>query len=65
MARHPGRRYQSARELLGDVRPLLHRDLPGPRRIPDVHESLARMARLRNLARRAGPPRPCSAPGQY
>jgi serine/threonine protein kinase len=58
MARHPGRRYQSARELLGDLRPLLRRELPVPRRAPDIHESLARMARLRNLTRRPEALRP-------
>jgi serine/threonine protein kinase len=63
MARQPGRRYQSARELLADLRPLLNRELPAPRRVPDIHESLARLARLRNLARRPGAPRPCPATG--
>lgn len=51
LARSPGERYQSARELLLDLRPLLRRAFPGARKNPDVRQKLARLGDLRSQAR--------------
>jgi serine/threonine protein kinase len=57
VARHPARRYQSAGELLRDLRSAgsAASPLSLPRRVPDIHQSLARLGQLRKLARRPQP----------
>lgn len=49
LARYPNQRYQCVRELLTDLRPLLHRMRPAVRRAPDVHAQLARLGTMRAL----------------
>ncbi len=52
LARFPGDRYQSARELLEDLRPHLRRLVPPTaRKTVDVRQKLARLGDLRNRSR--------------
>ena len=52
LARFPGDRYQSARELLEDLRPHLRRMVPKTaRKTVDVHQQLARLGDLRTRSR--------------
>lgn len=44
--RHPRNRFQSARELLAELRPLLKKSTP---RTPDIHAALLRLGRRRGL----------------
>jgi serine/threonine-protein kinase len=44
--RHPRNRFQSARELLAELRPLLKKSTP---KAPDIHAALLRIGRRRGL----------------
>jgi serine/threonine protein kinase len=51
MARYPKDRYQTARELLASLRPMMEKPKSPVRRVQDIHESLLRLGQFRNQLR--------------